>query len=150
VRNYYYPHQGPTFATFVITNSFPLDLAKFKQFRSYVTGLTLPEQLPAPSLSRSVSAQGTPNSSAASDSSTSDSVSATAPQPATGILNLSLDQNTLKLVWPANHIGWILQTQTNPGINSPWFPIPGSSLTNRLDLTLDRANTSVFFRLIAP
>jgi hypothetical protein len=72
------------------------------------------------------------------------------PQPATNVLNLSLEQNTLQLDWPADHIGWNLQAQTNPGINSQWFPISGSSLTNHLDLTLDRANTSVFFRLIAP
>jgi len=65
-------------------------------------------------------------------------------------LTVTLNQNTLKLDWPADHIGWLLQTQTNPGINSQWFPIPGSSATNHLDLTLDRANTSVFFRLVAP
>jgi hypothetical protein len=146
----YYPHQGPTSTIFVLTNSFPLDSAKLNRVvSSYFAGLTVPEQLPAPSLSRSLSAKETPNSSTASDSSISRSVSATGPQSATGILNLSLHQNTLKLDWPADHIGWILQTRTNPGINSEWFPVPGSAATNHLDLTLDRANTSVFFRLVA-
>jgi hypothetical protein len=151
VRTYIYPHQGPTSTIFVFTNSFTVLPAKFNQIvSSYFTGLTVPEQRPAPSLSGSVSAKGTHNSSAASDSSISDSVPIVVPEPANGILNLRLEQNTLQLDWPADYIGWNLQAQTNPGINSQWYPIPGSSLTNHLDLTLDRANTSVFFRLIAP
>jgi hypothetical protein len=94
-----------------------------------------------------VNGKVTIDSSAASDSSIFGSASA---GPSTGILTVTFNQNTLKLDWPADHIGWILQTQTNPGINSQWFPILGSSATNHLELSLDRANTSVFFRLIAP
>jgi hypothetical protein len=70
-----------------------------------------------------------------------------------GTLTATLKQNTLQLDWPADHIGWILQSQTNSSsdpINPKWFPISGSSSTNHFDLTLDRANTSVFFRLVAP
>jgi len=104
-------------------------------------------------IDQSVSTKGTPNSPAASDSSISGSVSATPSQPATGLLTVTLNRNTLQLDWPADHIGWILQTQTNsPGdpISSQWFPILGSSAINHVDLTLDRANSSVFFRLVAP
>jgi hypothetical protein len=134
--------------------SYSLGSTESDQAKSYpaalaVPGLPLPKQvLPLP-ISLSVSRIETPNSSAASDSSISGPVSVTAPSPA-GLLTVTLNQNTLKLDWPADHIGWLLQTQTNPGINSQWFPIPGSSATNHLDLTLDRANTSVFFRLVAP
>jgi hypothetical protein len=119
--------------------------ANFNQVRSYFQGLTTQEQL----ASLSVSAEGTPDSSA-SDSSISGPASPTAAQPVTGILGVTLNQDTLRLDWPADHIGWILQTRTNLTINSQWFPILGSNATNHLDLILDRANTSVFFRLMAP
>ena len=120
--------------------------AKFNQVRSYFQSLATREQLPSPS----VSAKGAPDSSAASDSSISGPGSSSAAQPMTGILSVTLNQDTIQLDWPADYTGWILQTRTNPGINSQWFPVSGSSATNHLDLTLDRANTSVFFRLIAP
>jgi hypothetical protein len=70
-----------------------------------------------------------------------------------GVLTATLKQNILQLDWPSDRIGWILQTQTNsPGapFSSEWFRVLGSSTTNHLNLPLDRANTSVFFRLVAP
>jgi hypothetical protein len=67
-----------------------------------------------------------------------------------GALTATLKQNTLQLDWPTDRIGWILQSQTNATINSQWFPVPGASATNHLDLVLDRANSSVFYRLVAP
>ena len=139
---------GPWYTTFVITNYSEAYLPYFHTNATVFPSSSY-SHVPA-KIDQSVSPGGTPNSSAAPDSSISGSASATPSQPATGILNLTLDQNTLKLDWPADRVGWLLQTQTNPGINSRWFPILGSSLTNHLDLTLDRANPSVFFRLIAP
>jgi hypothetical protein len=142
------PLHDTVFTNLVIPSySYSSGLAKFNQVVStYFKGLTVRDERSPPV----VSEKGTPTFSATSNSSISDSDSATAAQPAAGILNLSLDQSTLRLDWPADRIGWILQSQTNPGINSQWFSIPGSSLTNHLDLILDRANPSVFFRLIAP
>jgi hypothetical protein len=136
------------FTNLIPSYAYSLGQAKLEEVRSYFTGLTVREQLPPSPVARSVSAKGTPNSAAAPDSSISGSASPA--QPAASILNVTLNQNTLQLDWPADHIGWILQTQTNPGINSQWFPVIGSSATNHLELTLDRANASVFFRLVAP
>ena len=138
--------------------SYSLGSAESDQAESYPANLAVPslavrEQLPPTPISLSVSGKGALDSSAASDSSISGPVSAAASKPATGILSVTLNQNTLQLDWPADHIGWILQTQTHsPGapINPQWSAVPGSSATNHLDLTLDRANTSVFFRLVAP
>lgn len=138
------------FPSYSYSYSYSFVPGKFGQGGPCFTGLTVREQLPQPPLSGSVSGKVTLDSSGASDSSISGSVSAAAFWPATGLLTVSLNQNTLQLDWPADHIGWTLQTQTNPGINSQWFPILGSSATNHFDLTLDRANTSVFFRLVAP
>jgi hypothetical protein len=67
-----------------------------------------------------------------------------------GSLTATLKQDTLQLDWPTDRIGWILQTQTNATFNSQWFPVRDSSATNHFHVTLDRANSSVFFRLVAP
>jgi hypothetical protein len=147
----YYPHQTIAFTNVFPAFSYSLGPAKFYQGGSFTTGLTVREQLPSPLRSVNVGEKGTLQSSAASDSSTS--VLATASQPAGGILTVTLKQNTLELDWPADHIGWILQTQTHSRgapINPQWSAITGSSATNHLQLTLDRANSSVFSRLVAP
>jgi autotransporter-associated beta strand protein len=63
----------------------------------------------------------------------------------------SLTGNSLELSWPADHIGWYLQVQTNAptvGLTSNWVTVPGSSTTNRVALTVDPANGSVFSRLV--
>jgi hypothetical protein len=147
----YYPHQDLFFTNVVSPSySYSFGPATFDRNGNFSTGLKIREQLPPPPLRLSVGGKAALQSSAVSDSSISDSVTATALQPVTGILTVTLNQNTLTLDWPADHIGWTLQTRTNVGINSQWFPIPGSSTINHLDLLLDRANSSVFYRLVAP
>jgi lysophospholipase L1-like esterase len=57
-----------------------------------------------------------------------------------------------QLSWPADHIGWQLQSQTDPpgsGIGTNWVDIPNSSLTNSLTIPMDPVN-NVFFRLVYP
>lgn len=59
----------------------------------------------------------------------------------------------LSLSWPADHIGWRLQAQTNAisvGLGTDWFDIPGSSVTNQITLTMDATAGSAFYRLIYP
>lgn len=147
----YYPHQTIAFTNVFPAFSYSPGPAKFDQGGYFTTGLTVREQLSSPLHSLNVGGKGTLPSSAASDSSAS--VMTAAPQPASGILSVILNQNTLQLDWPADHIGWILQIQIHspggPG-NSQWLPVLGSSATNRLDLAIDRVNSSVFFRLVAP
>lgn len=57
------------------------------------------------------------------------------------------------LSWPANNLGWLLQTQTNPpgkGITTNWMTVPGSSLTNLMNIPLNTNVGSVFYRLASP
>ena len=59
--------------------------------------------------------------------------------------------NTLQLSWPANYLGWTLQSQTNApgvGIGPDWSIVPGSTVTNQFSTTLNNTNGSAFFRLI--
>ena len=63
----------------------------------------------------------------------------------------SVSGPTLTLAWPATHLGYELQTQTNSastGLGSTWFTVPGSSSTNSINLNIDPANPTVFFRLL--
>ncbi|HXR49294.1 MAG TPA: glycosyl hydrolase family 28-related protein [Candidatus Limnocylindrales bacterium] len=59
--------------------------------------------------------------------------------------------NTLQLLWPANYIGWTLQSQTNApglGIEPAWSIVPGSTATNQFSTPMDNTTGSAFFRLI--
>jgi autotransporter-associated beta strand protein len=61
--------------------------------------------------------------------------------------------NLLNLSWPADHIGWSLQAQTNSlsvGLGSNWFDIPNSYTTNEMTFALEPAAGCVFYRLIYP
>ncbi len=58
------------------------------------------------------------------------------------------------LSWPANNLGWILQTQTNvppgAGISSNWVTMPGSYTTNSFMLNINPAVGGAFYRLALP
>jgi autotransporter-associated beta strand protein len=55
------------------------------------------------------------------------------------------------LSWPADHIGWRLQNQTNAaGLGTNWVDIPGSTATNQIWIGINPTNSPVFFRLLFP
>jgi hypothetical protein len=59
----------------------------------------------------------------------------------------------VQLSWPADHIGWKLQAQTNSfltGFTTNWVTIPMSTLTNGMSFPIGLTNGSVFFRLAYP
>jgi len=81
--------------------------------------------------------------------------------PANGVLTVystvpislgsSIAGNTLQISWPADHLGWTLQAQTNDlnaGLGTNWFPIDGSTTNTQFLAPLDAGNPSVFYRLI--
>jgi autotransporter-associated beta strand protein len=68
-------------------------------------------------------------------------------------INFSLSGNTLTLSWPLDHTGWKLQVQTNAitvGIATNWTTVPSSENSNQYVTPINRANGSVFYRLISP
>lgn len=68
-------------------------------------------------------------------------------------LTLTVVGNLLQLSWPADHIGWRLETQTNvvgAGIGSNWFDVAGATATNRVFVPRSAATGSVLFRLAYP
>ena len=57
----------------------------------------------------------------------------------------------LELSWPSNHIGWRVETNATYLANaSAWFPLAGSSATNRVFLPPNSTSSNVFFRLTFP
>ncbi|HEV2692857.1 MAG TPA: hypothetical protein VG347_08160 [Verrucomicrobiae bacterium] len=68
-------------------------------------------------------------------------------------ITVSLTGNILNLSWPADHIGWQLQAQTNSrtvGLWTNWVTIAGFNTTNQVTLPIDPANGNVFYRLTYP
>ena len=65
-------------------------------------------------------------------------------------ITASVSSNTLTIAWPADHLGWILQAQTNGLSAGQWFNLPGSSDVNALAIPMDPANPAVFYRLRLP
>ncbi len=56
----------------------------------------------------------------------------------------------LHLEWPADHLGWTLQTQTNElsvGLSTNWVDVPGSDTITSTNIMVDPANATVFYRL---
>ncbi len=66
---------------------------------------------------------------------------------------MQVSGGNLILSWPADHIGWRLETQTNSlaiGLTTNWFTVPGSTGTNQISLPLDSTGGSIFYRLAYP
>lgn len=65
----------------------------------------------------------------------------------------SITGSDLTIEWPADHIGWRLQVQTNDasvGMGANWVDVAGAVITNSMSLPLDPDNGSVFYRLVYP
>ena len=75
-------------------------------------------------------------------------VSAASPQ-----LVCSASPSQLQLTWPNDHLGWILQMQTNSlhsGLSTNWVTLPDSNLASQYLLPIDPGMESVFYRLLSP
>jgi hypothetical protein len=61
--------------------------------------------------------------------------------------------NGLGLSWPADHLGWRLQVQTNApgtGLTTNWVTMPGSDLLTSTNIVKNPAAGTVFYRLVYP
>ncbi|MGC3958536.1 MAG: autotransporter-associated beta strand repeat-containing protein [Verrucomicrobiota bacterium] len=68
-------------------------------------------------------------------------------------LTYNVTGNTISLSWPANYLGWVLQTQTNAlsiGLNTNWYDWPGSASVTATNIAINPASPTVFFRLRYP
>jgi len=68
-------------------------------------------------------------------------------------LTFNVSGGSLNLAWPATHLGWILQSQTNTlatGISTNWADVAGSSAVTVTNFPVNPAVPAVFFRLRHP
>ena len=68
-------------------------------------------------------------------------------------ITVSVSGNTLSLSWPADHLGWILQQQSNSlaiGLSTNWTDVAGSANITSTNITINPANPTVFYRLSKP
>jgi 4-phytase/acid phosphatase len=65
-------------------------------------------------------------------------------------ITASVSGKTLTIAWPTDHLGWILQAQTNGMNTDQWFDLPGSGNVNSVAMPIDPANPAVFHRQYQP
>jgi hypothetical protein len=68
-------------------------------------------------------------------------------------ITATVSGGTLTLVWPADHLGWILQSQTNSlsvGLMTNWVDVAGTGVSTTNNIPINPANPTVFFRLRSP
>ena len=73
-------------------------------------------------------------------------VSLSPPQLVSGVSG-----GQIQLSWPADHLGWTLQVQTNDlsaGLGTNWISIPASATNTQFAAPLAPENPCVFYRLI--
>jgi autotransporter-associated beta strand protein len=72
--------------------------------------------------------------------------------PGTGTnITFSVTANQLKLSWPSNYTGWLLQSNSvSLAITNDWFAVPSSAGTNSVPITIAPDQINVFYRLMHP
>lgn len=69
------------------------------------------------------------------------------------VLTNTVSGSTLTLSWPADHLGWRLEVQTNAlnaGLGTNWVTWPNSTNMTSVPIAVDPANPTMFFRLVYP
>ncbi|MDR3456935.1 MAG: autotransporter-associated beta strand repeat-containing protein [Verrucomicrobiae bacterium] len=76
-----------------------------------------------------------------------------ASNPTNITANVNISTHTLALSWPTDHLGWILQQQTNSssmGLSTNWVDVAGSAGVTATNLTINPAVPTAFYRLRHP
>jgi hypothetical protein len=68
-------------------------------------------------------------------------------------ITCTITGGNVALAWPAEYLGWTLQTQTDPagvGNSTTWDDVPDSNSVTSTNLPINSASSAVFFRLRSP
>ena len=68
-------------------------------------------------------------------------------------ITFNVSGSTMALSWPSDHLGWILQQQTNSlntGLGSNWVDVAGSSSVTSTNIAINPAVPTAFYRLRNP
>jgi autotransporter-associated beta strand protein len=138
--------------TLIVTNLGPDLVAgdKFKLFSTAITGFSS-VILPTNNLANTITY--TWNNKLAVDGSIEVLTAGSSVNTNATNITAVFSPGSVTLSWPASHIGWTLQSQTNSravGLGTNWVNVAGSSSTNSVTLTVNPTNGAVFFRLVYP
>jgi hypothetical protein len=73
-----------------------------------------------------------------------------------GNITATVSGSVLSLSWAADHTGWALMVQTNKLANgislnaNDWGRVAGSTLTNKVSITINKSLPAGFYRLVYP
>ena len=66
-------------------------------------------------------------------------------------ITATVSGSSLNLSWPADHLGWTLQTNSvGLTATNQWFAYPGSTSVTNVSIPIDQTKTNVFFRMVYP
>ena len=66
-------------------------------------------------------------------------------------ITTTVSGGNLNLSWPADHLGWTLQTNSvGLAASNQWFVYPGSTTVTNVSIPIDHTKASVFFRMTYP
>jgi len=68
-------------------------------------------------------------------------------------LTATASNGLLTVSWPASHLGWSLQVQTNTlavGLSTNWITVPGSQTNTSVVVPISLTEPSVFYQLRYP
>ncbi|HEY4414855.1 MAG TPA: autotransporter-associated beta strand repeat-containing protein [Verrucomicrobiae bacterium] len=68
-------------------------------------------------------------------------------------ISFAVSGNTMSLSWPADHLGWILQSQTNSaslGLSTNWVDVAGSDSMTGTNILINPKTPAAFYRLRHP
>ena len=66
-------------------------------------------------------------------------------------LTVKFSGNTLNLAWPADHLGWTLQTNSvGLAATNKWFPYAGSASVTNVTINISSSTSNVFYRMTYP
>jgi len=125
---------GESFASRFLTRQFPItNRTAYAHYRLYVTA----------------------NNGDANGLQLSEMAFAYAPPPSTIPPQIACVRGNgfLEILWPADHIGWRLESRANTDTGGPspsWETLLDSLLTNRVFVPINAGNTGSFFRLAYP
>ncbi|HTV42630.1 MAG TPA: LamG-like jellyroll fold domain-containing protein [Candidatus Sulfotelmatobacter sp.] len=69
------------------------------------------------------------------------------------VIGFAFANGNLTLSWPPDHLGWMLEAQTNSltvGLSNDWTQVAGSAGLTNITIPINLSNGTVFYRLIYP
>ena len=68
-------------------------------------------------------------------------------------ITATVSGNTITVAWPATHLGWLLEAQTNSlnvGLRGNWVTNAGTAGVTSANFPINPNNGAVFYRLVHP